>query len=324
MRFAAGIDQYFDILRKAAPPPLSQLTVEQARAMYRFKSEKFGGSKAEIAEVSNLTCPGPRGPIGLRLYRPVLTAAPQPALIYLHGGGWTIGDLESHDHVCRALAVAAGPPGAAVGYRLAPEHAFPARVRDALAPAGAAAAVGARNWPAAPAADLGLDPARLAIGGDSAGGNLSAVVCLAARDAGAPALRAQVLIYPCVDCSPASVGFPSRRSNAAVPPLTQDALDFFDDKYFPDKARAADWRASPLHAASHASLPPALILTAEYDVLRDEGRAYAARLRAAGVAAQERDYAGQIHGFVELGGLLPDAGAAIADIAAFLRATLAG
>lgn len=314
MRFAAGINQYFDILRKAAPPPLSQLTVEQARAMYRFKSEKFGGPKAEIAEVSNLTCPGPRGPIGLRLYRPVLTAEPQPALVYLHGGGWTIGDLESHDHVCRALAVAAGLPVVSVDYRLAPEHPFPAGVEDAIA---------ATNWIAAHARELGLDPARLAIGGDSAGGNLSAVVCLAARDAGAPALRAQVLIYPCVDCSPASAAFPSRRSNAAVPPLTQDALDFFDDKYFPDKARAADWRASPLHAASHANLPPAFVLTAEYDVLRDEGRAYAARLRAAGVATQERDYAGQIHGFVELGGLLPDAGAAIADIAAFLHSALA-
>ena len=315
MRFAAGIDQYFDILRKAAPPPLSQLTVEQARAMYRFKSEKFGGPKVAGAEALDLACPGPRGPIGLRLYRPAAAAAPQPALIYLHGGGWTIGDLESHDHVCRALAIAAGFPVIAVDYRLAPEHPFPAGADDAVA---------ATNWIAAHAADLGFDPARLAIGGDSAGGNLSAVVCLAARDAGGPTLRAQALIYPCVDCAPASADFPSRKTNSAVPPLTQDALDFFDDKYFPDKTRAVDWRASPLRTASHANLPPALILTAEYDVLRDEGHAYAAQLRASGVAVEERDYAGQIHGFIEFGGLLPDAGCAIADIAAFLRARLAG
>jgi acetyl esterase len=314
MRFAPGVDAYFDILRKAAPPPLSTLSVEQARAMYRFKSEKFGGARVDMAVVEDLDCPGPRGPIRLRLYRPTRAGAPRPALVYLHGGGWTIGDLESHDHVCRAIACAADMPVVAVDYRLAPEHAFPAGLEDAIAAFG---------WIAANAARLGLDPARLALGGDSAGGNLTAVVCLAARESAGPAPRCQVLIYPSTDTAAAAQDFVSRIANAGVPPLTQDALDFFDGKYLRDRLLARDWRASPLRADNHAGLPPALVITAEYDVLRDEGLAYARKLEAAGVSVETRDYAGQIHGFIELGGLIPGAAQAVADIARFLRARLA-
>lgn len=315
MRFAPGVDAYFEILRKAAPPPLTSLTVEQARAMYRFKSEKFGGARVEIAETRDLACPGPRGDIRLRLYRPTPAPAPQPALVYLHGGGWTIGDLDSHDHVCRALAEAAVMPVVAVDYRLAPEHPFPAGLEDAVAAFG---------WIAAHAASLGLDPARLAVAGDSAGGNLAAVLCLAARDSGGPMPRCQILIYPSTDAGAAAQDFASRVANAGVPPLTQDALDFFDGKYLRDRVLASDWRASPLRAASHAGLPPTLVVTAEYDVLRDEGLAYARKLEAAGVPVETRDYAGQIHGFLELGGLIPGAARAVADIAAFLRARMAG
>ena len=314
MRFAPGIDAYFDILRKANPPPLDTLTVEQARAMYRLKSDKFGGPRAEMAEIRDFACPGPGGPIGLRLYRPTPATGPQPALVYLHGGGWTIGDLDSHDHVCRAIAAAAGWPVVAVDYALAPERPFPAGVNDVLAAFG---------WIAHNAAELGLDARRLAIGGDSAGGNLSAVACLALRDAGGPAPLCQVLIYPAVDCAldPAAPG--SRADNARVPPLTTEALVWFNGHYFTDPAQASDWRASPLRAAGHAGLPPALIVTAEYDVLRDEGRAYARALAQAGVAVTQLECEGQIHGFIELGGLVPGANAAIADIAGFLKVRLA-
>ncbi len=233
-----------------------------------------------------------------------------PALIYVHGGGWVIGDLESHDKVCRSIAAGAQCRVVAVDYRRAPEHPFPASLGDVI---------GATRWIAANAASLGIDADRLAIGGDSAGGNMSAAMCLFARENG-PSLRAQVLIYPSTDNTREAKERPSRIRNAQIPPLTADAVKWFSDKNLPDKTiDLRDWRLSPLYAESLSGLPAALVLTAEYDPLVDEGKAYAERLIEAGVPATYYNFPGQIHGFIELGGVLSATGAAIKMISDFLR-----
>jgi acetyl esterase len=198
----------------------------------------------------------------------------------------------------------------AVDYRLAPEHPFPAGLDDVLA---------AVAWIAENAAPLGIEANRLAIGGDSAGGSMSAAACLHARGKG-PDLRAQVLIYPSTDSTPEVRQWPSRIQNAQVPPLTPDTLRWFFSKYLPrEKIDLRDWRLSPLYAESLAGLPPALVLTAEHDPLRDEGKAYADRLAASGVRVVHREFPGQIHGFIEFGGVVAAANEAIGEIASFLR-----
>ena len=228
----------------------------------------------------------------------------------MHGGGFVIGGFDSHDKVCRAIAAETPCRVVAIDYRLAPEHSFPAALDDILF---------AVPWIASNASSLGIDPGRLAIGGDSAGGNLSAVACIDAREKGLK-LAAQVLIYPSTD-NTNDAKWPSRLQNGEVPPLTTDALRWFGSKYLrPPLPDLKDWRLSPLYAGSLAGLPPALVLTAEYDALRDEGKAYAERLREEGVAARYRDFPGQIHGFLEFGGVIKAAAEAIGEIAGFLRA----
>ncbi len=296
----------------AGAQPISAQTVEQARVTYREKTATFGGPAAAMAEVRDLAAPGPAGKIPLRLYRPVEATAPGPALIYVHGGGWVIGDLDSHDKVCRDIAALTPCRAVAVDYRLAPEHPFPAGLDDVLA---------ALAWIAENAPALGIDAERLAIGGDSAGGSMSAAACIDARSKGLR-LKAQVLIYPSTDSTPDVRLWPSRIQNLEVPPLTSDALKWFSSKYLPRGLQIdrRDWRLSPLYAESLEGLPPALVLTAQYDPLRDEGKAYAERLAASGVPTVHRNFPGQIHGFIEYGGVLTSANEAIREIASFLRA----
>ncbi len=311
MIFHSDVTKLFDLMRGAGVPAFSAQSVDQARYYYREKTKHLGGPAAPMAEVRDLKALGPEGDIPLRLYRPEGVADQGPGLIYIHGGGWVLGDLDSHDKVCRAIAFQTPCRVVAVDYRLAPEHPFPAGLNEAIA---------AMAWIAGNASSLGLEKDRLAIGGDSAGGSMSAVACLHAREHG-PKICAQVLIYPSTDSTPEVRLWPSRIQNADVPPLNKEALKWLSEKYLPKgQIDRRDWRLSPLYADSHAGLPPALILTAEYDPLRDEGKAYADKLASQGVPVLHRDFPGQIHGFIEYGGVLASAGDAIREIAGFLRA----
>jgi acetyl esterase len=222
--------------------------------------------------------------LAIRTYRPE-KAEVLPALVFFHGGGWTIGDLDTHDVLCRQLAVGARCAVFSVDYRLAPEHPFPAAVEDCFF---------AADYVFQHAGELGVDPSRIAVGGDSAGGNLAAVTCLLARDRGGPALSFQLLIYPATD---QRCAFASHERNGEGYLLTRAGIEFFRAAYLPH-ANYDDWRASPLLAASHAKLPPAFVLTAGYDPLVDEGRAYAERLATAGVEVAYQEYSDMIHGFL--------------------------
>ena len=292
-----------DFIEQRAIPPTHTLTPAQARSAYRDRRAVLQPDPPAVAQVQALRAPGPHGPIPLRLYRPLpsalVTAGTLPVLVYYHGGGWVIGDLDTHDTLCRELANAAGCAVVAVDYRMGPEHRFPAAVDDALA---------ATRWVHQQAAMLGLDPARLAVGGDSAGGNLAAVVALAARDAGDLPIAYQLLIYPATDMRR---GAPSHPTNGQGYLLTKDTIDYFHDHYIVDVAHDLDWRASPLLHADLSKLPPALVLTAGYDPLRDEGLAYAVRLTEAGNRASYVCFERQIHGFITMGRVIDEANVAI-------------
>ena len=301
--------QVCDLIVASGRPPFETLSPAEARHAYLASRHILQPDSEPVDEVLSLQAAGPAGPIPLRLYRGkgVPKDRPQPALIYFHGGGWVIGDLESHDQLCRALANATPSIVVTVDYRLAPEHKFPAAVEDAIAPTG---------WIAGNAARLGIDAARLAVAGDSAGGNLAAVVSLDARDRGGPRLVHQVLIYPGTDMR---MGWPSLERHAQQLPLTRAGMHWFVAHYLRSEADKADWRASPLMASSLENLPPALVITAGFDPLCDEGEAYAAALRKAGVRVAHERFEGQIHGFVSMGRIIADAGRAVAISAAALR-----
>jgi acetyl esterase len=252
--------------------------------------------------------PGPAGDIPVRVYRPA-AGGPVPVLVYFHGGGWTIGSIEGHDNFCRALANRTGCAVVSVEYRLGPEHRFPAAVEDALA---------ATRWTAEHAVELGGDASRLVVGGDSSGGNLAAVVSLLARDAGGPAIAYQLLIYPATDLRR---DWPSYHEFGTGYFLEVADMLWFEGHYVRSMADREDWRVSPAAAPDHTGLPPALVVTAEYDPLRDQGEAYGEILRAAGVPAKVVRLPGMIHGFVTFDGL-PSAAAAIDDIAAEVRSAL--
>ena len=296
-------------------PPTQTLPVREAREFYRVRRAVTQPEPPPVAEARDLEASGPHGPIPLRLYRPQGSAAGQvlPVLVYYHGGGWVIGDLETHDTLCRSLANGAGCAVVAVDYRMGPEHRFPAAVDDALA---------ATRWVHANAARLHLDASRLAVGGDSAGGNLAAVVALALRDGAkdAPAPCLQLLIYPATDMR---CGAPSHQLNGDGYLLTRDTIAYFRGHYIADPSQWADWRASPLLHPDLSRLPPALVLTAGFDPLRDEGRAYADALSTAGTPAQYVCFERQIHGFITMGRLIPEARTAVDLCTAALRRAFA-
>ena len=295
----------------AKRPPLEEQTPQEAREGMVRGRPYLQPDAPEMGELRDLTAPGPHGPIALRLYRPqsVSADAVLPALVYYHGGGWVIGDLDSHDVLCRQLCNASGAAVVSVDYRLAPEHRFPAAVDDAYA---------AFCWVAANAASMKVDATRLAVGGDSAGGNLAAVVALMARDQGGPKISLQLLIYPATDFAFAGGSY---LSEAEVLPLTDKAMAWFQAHYLgtTDPAPRTDWRLSPLRAASHQGLPPAFVLVAEHDVLRDEGLAYAAKLEAAGVAVERVQFPGMIHGFITMGRMVRAADRAVEACAGAMR-----
>ena len=301
-----------DFIEQRGIPPTHTLSPQEARSAYRDRRAVLQPDPPAVAQVQRLQATGGRhSAIPMRLYRPLSPpAGALPVLVYFHGGGWVIGDLDTHDTLCRELANAAGCAVVAVDYRLGPEHRFPAAVDDALA---------ATRWVHQQAAMLGLDAARLAVGGDSAGGNLAAVVALAARDAGDLPIAYQLLIYPATDMRR---GAPSHTANGQGYLLTKDTIDYFHDHYITDVAHDLDWRASPLLHADLSKLPPALVLTAGYDPLRDEGLAYAVRLTEAGNRASYICFERQIHGFITMGRVLDEANTAVALCAAELRRAL--
>jgi acetyl esterase len=285
-----------------------------ARRIYRDTRGALSPAAPAVGETRLLLAPGPDGPIPLRAFRPKATKPDEvlPALIYFHGGGWVIGDLDTHDVVCRQMANGARCAVFSVDYRLAPEYRFPAAVEDCIA---------ATQWVAAQAKALAIDPARIAVGGDSAGGNLATVVALAAREAGGPALRYQLLIYPATD---QRLGFPSIDKNGEGYLLTKKGMEYFRGHYLPRESDWNDWRASPFLAKSLAGLPPATVLTAGFDPLLDEGRAYAERLAKEGVATEYREYPDMVHGFLLFGGALDTANAAVDDCCGALRKAFEG
>ncbi len=287
---------------------LREGTVEEARAGYALVAAA-GGEPPELGGVTDAELPGPAGVLPIRVYTPVGTG-PFPIVAFFHGGGFTIGSIESHDPVCRQLCAQVNAVVVSVDYRLAPEHPFPAAVDDAFA---------ATVWIAEHASELGGDAARLAVAGDSAGGNLAAVVCLMARDAGGPAIAFQTLIYPTVD---ARGGYPSIEENRDGPFLSADTMRWFYEQYHPTPGRESEWQASPILAPDLSGLPPALILTAEFDPLRDEGEAYAEALRAAGNTVTVTRYDGMTHMFFQLWGVIDGAKTAMTDTADALRSVL--
>jgi len=300
---------FLDQLAQFGGIQLHDLPVPQAREAMEAMSAMRGGEPEAIAEVVDRTIPGPGGEIPVRIYRPSRDGV-RPVLVYFHGGGWVLGSLQTHDGVCRALANAADCVIVSVDYRLAPEHGYPAAPEDCWAATACIAANGAA---------IGTDGSRLAIGGDSAGGNLSAVVALMARERGGPAIRFQLLVYPVTDFSFETASY---RDNAEGYLLTVDGMRWFWNHYLatPGAAAGAQAFASPLRAESLAGLPPALVITAEYDPLRDEGEAYAKRLQDAGVPTTLSRYDGQIHGFFSMGDMLDAGKAAVREAAAALRA----
>ncbi len=299
------------IAEKAGRPPLESLPVAEARREYRKRADTFGLPAAEMFAVVERSVAGPAGPIPVRYYVPVGVPDPSPLLVFFHGGGWTVGDCDTHDRACRYLAAHARCRVASVDYRLAPEHPFPAAVEDCWA-AYAAIAGAPGPWDA--------DPARIAVGGDSAGGNLAAVVAQIAADASRRSQKKapcfQLLIYPAVDMAGtyASIG---RFGKGYL--LTKTMIDSFMGYYTPKPEMRRDARASPLLAKGLAGLPPAFVQTAGFDPLQDEGGAYAKALAAAGVAAEHRHYPALVHGYLQLAGYSKGARTAVDDAAAALR-----
>ncbi|GLW94437.1 alpha/beta hydrolase [Actinokineospora globicatena] len=288
-------------------PPLYTLSLAQARADDLASIQAAGGTPEQVGSVVNDSYPGPDGEIPIRVYRPDVEG-PLPVLFYFFGGGWTLGTIDTSDAICRRLTNAVGCVTVAVGYRLAPEHRFPAALEDCY---------GAVEWFAANGSRYDADVSRIAVGGDSAGGNLAAVVSLMSRDRGGPQLRAQLLVYPNTDYT-ASSGSMAENVDPAF--FNNRSVAWYWSHYLADPpSEGMDPRVSPLRAADHAGLPPALVITAEYDPLRDQGEAYARKLSAAGVPAEVSRYDGMVHGFFAMAGDFAAGERAQEEAAAFLR-----
>ena len=285
--------------------PVEESTPAEARESMRSRTAALGPAE-DVAAVADHRVHVADGEITVRVYAPG-GSGPHPALVFYHGGGWVIGDLETHDGICRSLTNAARCVVVSVDYRLAPEHRYPVAVEDAYA---------ALRWVTANASRLGIDPRRVAVGGDSAGGNLATVVSLMARDRRTPVPVFQALVYPVTDVK---VDTPSYLENATGYVLTREGMRWFFGHYFAREEQGRDSYASPLRATNLAGLPPALVITAGCDPLRDEGEAYAARLRDARVAVNHVCYPGMFHGFFRMTRILDSAKAALDEVAGALR-----
>ncbi|SCB15393.1 alpha/beta hydrolase [Rhizobium multihospitium] len=288
--------------------PFETGTPQQARIDYDANCPTLQGGKEAVASVEDRQIAGPNGPITLRIYRGIGALSKNGlGLIYLHGGGWVIGNLESHDEICRWFANTAKCIVICPDYRLAPEHKFPAGVIDCAA---------ALAFVVKSATDLGIDPSRIAVAGDSAGGNLAAVLALMSRNGDAPPLAAQLLIYPNTDAAQTADSY---RRYAEGFGLTASTMRWFRDHYIRTAADIADWRVSPLRAETLAGVAPAFVATAGYDILVDEGIAYARRLQEEGVRMVHRHWPGQIHGFVSMGRYVAEARRAVEEAVAAWR-----
>jgi acetyl esterase len=286
-------------------PPLPELR-QQLRVMVSLMDEPAPA----LPRIEDIRIPGPAGEIPARVYAPSAATTPRPAVAYFHGGGWVQGDLETHHGLCARLSKHAGVLVVAVDYRLAPEHKFPAAVEDCLA---------AYRWLRTKGRDVGADISHVAVAGDSAGGNLSAVVSQLAASSGVPAPTCQVLIYPAVDFSLETSSHRELTDGHVIP---RDRILWYMEQYLKSDADKSDLRASPMRATSLDGQPPAMIVTAGFDPLRDEGRAYGDRLREAGVDVVYREYPGQIHAFVSLTKAIPQGMACTLEIAQYLRQRL--
>ncbi len=297
----------FEVMDAKAAPPIESLGVDEARRTRTEFFKKMGGTPVELARVEDLRIPGPGGEIPVRLYAKEVGGL-RPGMVYFHGGGFVIGDLNTHDAFCRKLAKESGAVVVAVGYRLAPENRFPAAVEDAFA---------ATLWIAENAEELGIDARRLVVCGDSAGGTLATVVAARCRNAGGPRLAAQVLIYPITDVS----RFDSRsyRDFGGNYMLTRTTMQWFAAHYLGDTGDGLNPEASPLLAKDLHGLPPALLITAEFDPLRDEGEAYARRMKEAGTAVNVTRYPGLIHGFAIMLAVLDEGNTVIREVAEFVK-----
>ena len=301
-----------NLMEQRAIPPLHTLPPAQARILYRERKNLTQPAPPGVAEVRELQSFGPHGPIPLRMYRPAGAKVDTvlPVLVYYHGGGFVIGDLETHDTLCRELCNGSGCAVVAVDYRLAPEFRFPCAVDDCLA---------ATYWVANNAQPLKIDPTRVAVGGDSAGGNLAAVIAILARDAGDLAIAFQLLIYPITD---ARCVAQSHTTNGQGYMLTNDTMDYFLRHYLTDESEKLNLKASPLLSADLSKLPPAFVLTAGYDPLHDEGLQYAQRLNESGNVASYNCFSRQIHGYIPMCRALEEANAAVSMCAGELRRQL--
>jgi acetyl esterase len=287
------LDPIFEaMLRDMPPPAVTTMSPAEARAAMNPMFIATAPKDVPIGKVADLIAPGPAGPIAMRVYTPVAAAATSPGIVFFHGGGFVIGSIEVYDAICRILANESGVRVVSVDYRLAPEHPFPAAVDDAFA---------ALKWVEANAAALGLDANALAVAGDSAGGNLAAAVSHLARKSG-PRIAFQLLIYPWLTSVEETE---SMRALGHGYFLDRPVMEWFGRHYVPKGTNLHDPRLSPLSAESFSGLPPAYIITAGYDPLKDEGAAYARRLKDAGVDATHVEYAGMIHGFISMGGVVP-------------------
>ncbi|MDQ2804387.1 MAG: alpha/beta hydrolase [Pseudomonadota bacterium] len=317
MRLDPDAQLVIDMMRAAGRPPFEQLTPEEARAAYAASRAVLQPEPDEVAEIRDLGAPGPLGDVPLRLYRPRLDqptdsgAGTLPGLVYFHGGGWLLGGIDSHDVICRRLANLAGCIVVSVDYRMAPEHKFPAAVLDSAA---------ATRWVIEGAAQLGIDPARVAVGGDSAGGNLAAVMALLARDGALPALAFQLLVYPATDMMMTTVSSQTVRDGV---PLTSDTMRWFIDHYMRDANDRNDWRASPLRAVDLSGTAPAFVLTASHDPLCDEGIEYARRLEREGVRVIHVHLSDQVHGYLSMGRIIRASDVSLQMMAAVLKTALA-
>ena len=303
--------RFLDMIAAARAPDISQLTPAQMRLAYANLARLMEGPSAPAVAIENAELAGPAGPLPIRIYTPSVPAMPSSGLIFFHGGGWVFGSIETHDGLCRRLASEAGCRVISVEYRLAPEHGFPAAVEDALA---------ATRWIANNADKFGIDPKKLAIGGDSAGGNLAAVVCQSARGTGGSALALQVLLCPVLDLG---LDSPSRRAFAEGYFLNRETVDWSLRHYLPPNVDISDPRVSPLRAADLRGLPPAHIHTAQFDPLCDEGKDYADRLKQAGVDVRYIRHDGMIHNFYAMAGIIPYARTALKEIGSAIRDALA-
>ena len=305
MRLHREDQMVLDLIKAAGRPPLHTLSPVDARAASAASRHIMQDPPPDVAECRDLNGAG----VALRLYRGIGTAADTtlPCLIFYHGGGWVIGDLDSHDVVCRQLANATHACVIAVDYRLAPESKFPAAVDDSAA---------ATAWIIANAATLHIDPTRIAVGGDSAGGNLAAVMSLMSRDGTLPPIGYQLLVYPATDLT---ATFPSYDRIVEGYLLTTTTMKWFRDHYLASPADHTDWRASPLRAASLAGTAPAFVVTCSHDPLCDEGRAYAERLENEGVQVTAMHYSDHMHAFFTMGKFIKASATMIAAMAAALR-----